>query len=544
GGDGSVMKLYSHDLVNGTTHLLTASGQTAKDDLFDLSIDSDGSELAFVSSGRNIEGTGESSAGYILRSAVSPNAVKVVVTKTDTTRATGNADSSIDPILVEPAISAQALSLDGRIVVFTSDASDIIPGDTNGTADIFVRNLQTKETRLINLAPAGGGIIPGSRFIGMSVDGARVAWFAPNPDLAFRGTIYIYDTLSGVSTPASVLPDGTVSNTSAIAADLSTDGRYLVFYDGSPPGPPYVAIRDSQLGQDTVVTNKGVVAVYRAFSGGGKYVLFYDPSDNPVSRILDWKKQAMNSFGGYPLGTSSDDSVMLFQHADKLYLYNPALNSSNLIATNVVLGALSADGSTVVYGEATSSRSGAVSRTIIYDTIRGTRTPLLLGTNEVRLAGQPSITPNARSVAFTARVESDSSSNNDFSNVYVYDRALSQLTLLTRKTNGQPANAAFSAPWISADGQTVLFDSFSPDLVANDSNVASDVFVAKVGQALQVQMQDQQNRLSISWKTVNGGKLQESISIDGPWTTIQNAPEPYVLNRANIDAQKIFRILY
>jgi Tol biopolymer transport system component len=173
----------------------------------------------------------------------------------------------------------------------------------------------------------------------------------------------------------------------------------------------------------------------------------------------------------------------------------------------------------------------------------GTRTPLLLGTNDVHLAGQPSITPNGRFIAFTARMES-AGGNDDFSNICVYDRALAQLTLVSSKTNGEPANAAFSAPWISADGQTVLFDSFSPDLVANDSNVASDVFVAKLGQTMQVQMNDQQNTLSISWKTGNGGKLQEANSIDGPWTTIENAPEPYVLTGASIVAQKFFRVLY
>ena len=38
----------------------------------------------------------------------------------------------------EPSISA-----DGRYVAFVSDASDLVPGDTNGTTDVFVRDLQT-----------------------------------------------------------------------------------------------------------------------------------------------------------------------------------------------------------------------------------------------------------------------------------------------------------------------------------------------------------------------------------------------------------------
>ena len=45
----------------------------------------------------------------------------------------------------EPSISA-----DGRYVTFTSFASHLVPGDTNYTDDVFVRDLRSGTTRRVN----------------------------------------------------------------------------------------------------------------------------------------------------------------------------------------------------------------------------------------------------------------------------------------------------------------------------------------------------------------------------------------------------------
>ena len=40
-----------------------------------------------------------------------------------------------------------AISADGRFVAFNSDATNLVPGDTNGARDVFVRDRQTGTTR-------------------------------------------------------------------------------------------------------------------------------------------------------------------------------------------------------------------------------------------------------------------------------------------------------------------------------------------------------------------------------------------------------------
>ena len=51
---------------------------------------------------------------------------------------------------VRPAISA-----DGRFVAFNSDATNLVPGDTNGADDVFVRDRQTGTTQRVSVGPGG-----------------------------------------------------------------------------------------------------------------------------------------------------------------------------------------------------------------------------------------------------------------------------------------------------------------------------------------------------------------------------------------------------
>ena len=48
-----------------------------------------------------------------------------------------------------------AISADGRFVAFISDATNLVPGDTNGRYDVFVRDRQTGTTRRVSVGPGG-----------------------------------------------------------------------------------------------------------------------------------------------------------------------------------------------------------------------------------------------------------------------------------------------------------------------------------------------------------------------------------------------------
>ena len=48
-----------------------------------------------------------------------------------------------------------AISADGRFVAFYSEATNLVPGDTNGASDVFVRDRQTGTTRRVSVSSGG-----------------------------------------------------------------------------------------------------------------------------------------------------------------------------------------------------------------------------------------------------------------------------------------------------------------------------------------------------------------------------------------------------
>jgi WD40 repeat protein/DNA-directed RNA polymerase specialized sigma24 family protein len=87
------------------------------------------------------------------------------------------------------------LSADGRFVAFISSADRLVPGDTNGKADVFVRDLGGKETEIVSISSRGdpgndhSGILPGEFGMwgetpGISSDGRYVTYISSATNLA------------------------------------------------------------------------------------------------------------------------------------------------------------------------------------------------------------------------------------------------------------------------------------------------------------------------------------------------------------------------
>ena len=126
-------------------------------------------------------------------------------------------------------IESQTLSADGRRLIFTSLAADLVANDTNGVRDIFLHDLSTGSTRLISLGTNGAPLPGPSLVIGVNRD-ANVIAFSSSNVVNGVGTrsIFIYDANSGTTRIGNILPNGEISATIGDAA-LSQDGRYLAF---------------------------------------------------------------------------------------------------------------------------------------------------------------------------------------------------------------------------------------------------------------------------------------------------------------------------
>jgi Tol biopolymer transport system component len=135
----------------------------------------------------------------------------------------------------------RAISANGRYVLFESVASDLVPGDTNNTSDVFLRDLVLGTTTLISVSTNGGVCSGRSQDSVMTPDGRFVAFSSAANNLVAGDTngipdIFVRDLLAGTTTLASPGADaGTLIQPGIPPAgsefpDITPDGRYVAFF--------------------------------------------------------------------------------------------------------------------------------------------------------------------------------------------------------------------------------------------------------------------------------------------------------------------------
>ena len=108
-----------------------------------------------------------------------------------------------------------AMSDDGAVVVFSSDATNIVPGDVNGATDIFRKNMSTGAIDLVNISNDETEIGTDSQWFSVSADGSKVAFFSSTgldatvPGVYIRdnagNTVFAHDATPG---PVAISGDG------------------------------------------------------------------------------------------------------------------------------------------------------------------------------------------------------------------------------------------------------------------------------------------------------------------------------------------------
>jgi Tol biopolymer transport system component len=215
--------------------------------------------------------------------------VQLVSVASDSTQ--GN-DNSWDP----------SISADGRYVAFFSHASNLVPGDTNNTLDVFVHDRLTGQTTRVSVA-SDGTEGNGDSFVGsISADGRYVAFasWASNlvpGDTNGRSDIFVHDRVTGQTTRVSVASDGTEGNGDSWGCpSISADGRYVAFASwasnlvpGDTNGRSDIFVHDRVTGQTTRVSvasdgteGNGDSWWRPSISADGRYVAFPSYASNLV----------------------------------------------------------------------------------------------------------------------------------------------------------------------------------------------------------------------------------------------------------------------
>ena len=240
------------------------------------------------------------------------------------------------------APSAQSdVAPDASFVTFASLGSNLAPGDTNGTTDVFMRNLATQETALISAAPGGAPANgPSSGAVG---DKFGTAPSAP-PIVAFEtdASNLVGNDLNGSTDIVAWTPslgtfvvsrglDGVPANGTSTSPQISRGGRWITF----------VSTADNLVAGDT--NNRPDVFVYdtttQAISRISRGHLGQEPDDVSTSaavamrpggqRVVAWDSAAQN------LGATQDTDAAfdLFVTVDE-QAPEPILMEGDLVFRN------------------------------------------------------------------------------------------------------------------------------------------------------------------------------------------------------------------
>ena len=130
-----------------------------------------------------------------------------------------------------------AISTDGGYIAFTSEATNLVTGDKNKKTDVFVRDLENRNTIRVNINNSGEEGEGDSFDASISADGRYIAFGSRATNLVTDDTngvedIFVHDRQTGETSRVSINSQGQQAEGASFSATVSSDGRYVVFnYD-------------------------------------------------------------------------------------------------------------------------------------------------------------------------------------------------------------------------------------------------------------------------------------------------------------------------
>ena len=425
----TVLNVFLRDRASNTTVLASvnlAGTGGADQNAVPAGISTNGQFLLFESAADNlVSGDTNSASDVFVRDVVNGTTILISVNTNGVCGNGGSYNSTMTP--------------DGRYVAFTSAATDLVAGDTNGIPDVFVRDLQNGTTRLVSVgAQANNAIVSISTSLSdapaITPDGRYVAFYslATNlvPAAINSGEVYVRDLVAGTTTWASV-------------------GARDLFQ--SLTGSAYVVSCNLRISDD------------------GNYIAFEACTNKPTA-------------------TSATGIILR---------YNAATQLTDLVHTNayVPLTAfeyiqdldMTPDGRFIAFVANVTGSAGTNTAIYLWDAQTGTNVLVSANTNNLlpsaNFCDAPAISSNGQWVAFfsgSAELATNASGSGPF--LYLRNVTAGTTWLVNADTNGVSfGDISMQNIALSPDGQFVAFESVQPNLVANDCNRDYDVFLRNTG---------------------------------------------------------------
>ena len=404
------------------------------------------------------------------------------------------------------------LSTNGRYIVFESYAR-LTKDDDGGEADVFWRDLKTRKTHRMSKSTRGREADAPSLFPSISGDGRLVAYSSSATNLVRgdtnmtpcpprevdedcqpepAGDVFVRNVRKRTTRRVSVSSDGAQGNGSSGLASISANGRYVVFQstatnlvEGDVNGHSDIFIRDLELRR----TRLGSVSsdekpsdgdcLSSAVSADGRYVAFNCSTTNLVPNdineaddlfVRDLKEGTTTLVSVSSEGVQGNDFINSFDMSDDGRVFAFATSASNLVPNDT-------------NRPATPDRSQSGADVFVRDLDAGTTRRVSVtrdGEQSPIDSGNPALSPDGRFVAFASESEQlvpGSDANGFLSDVFVRSvKRDASLRRVSVSTAGSQGNGYSVEPALSRNGRYVSFQSAASNLVRRDRNKTSDVF--------------------------------------------------------------------
>ena len=283
---------YVHDNLTGTNTRVAGTTNTAATSYYALS--ADGRFVAFETDAALVPEDGNSSRDIYVSDLVLGTSERVSV-------AADGGDPGGAPANTGPGFS-QAISADGRFVLFTSPYDNLVANDTNGAWDLFVRDRLLDTTERVNLRDDGNPISESGYVVGtISADGRFVVFRSFDSQVVpddTNGTadVFVRDRLLQRTDRVSVGTQGSGVSGIEGTMDVSADGRFVLFGQNRSPfvSTADLYVRDRQL---------GITELVSAATGGIAL-----PNGIAITGSSQSKSGSLSSNGRY-VGFTADDAA-------------------------------------------------------------------------------------------------------------------------------------------------------------------------------------------------------------------------------------------
>jgi Tol biopolymer transport system component len=386
----------------------------------------------------------------------------------------GNQDSEL------PAVSA-----DGRYVAFASLSDNLVPGDTNGAVDVFVRDRLTGTTERVSVSSTGAqgnansGLLNGMGGPSITADGRYVAFDSQASNLVKSDTnnaidVFVRDRVTGTTERDSVSSAGVQGNGDSTHPSINADGSRVAFDSFADT----LVQPDTNFSQDVFVHDRGTGSTVRASDapGGVQGNNFSFGADvNGNGHLVVFSTFASN-LGGNPDATVQ---VML-RDLDSGALIPISSQGADFLERSSD-ARITPDGRFIVWDE---SSSNLLPRAIVR-LDRTTNTREIESVNDAGQAGNddsslPDLSSDGRFVALTSMasnlVPEDTNGRLD---VFVRDTVAHTTRRVSVGSNGEQGDLDSLAPAVDSDGAVIAFYSDASTLVpeSGQSFFANDIFV-------------------------------------------------------------------